>query len=286
MAKGILTVILLLASILLYSYAFVPSSNIHDSIQRGKPLMLRIPLLGRFRKKKSKEELVDIPPPIEIGASIPDVDVEILTKDEEGNITSVPASINEVLGNNTKSILIGMPGAFTPTCTKVHLPGYISASKSLKNLGIENIAIVTTNDRFVTEQWARNIGLIRESDGEDKIEILDTPVTLLADGDGDLVKSLGLADDMGFGLGIRSQRFALIIDEGSVTNVLTDDGMEECIETSAINIVNILTPPPPPEDIMNNNELLIDGKVIAGGVSLALIVAAFLTSGGENYQYY
>jgi peroxiredoxin len=135
------------------------------------------------------------------------------------------------LNVDNNSNFTGMPGAFTPTCSKEHLPGYIKAVPKLESLGIEKIAIVTTNDRFVNDAWSETSGLDKSA------------ITILCDGDGDFVKKIGLADDMGFGIGIRSKRFVLVTENGKVTYVVTDEGMEDCSATSADSLISYLAPP-------------------------------------------
>lgn len=157
-------------------------------------------------------------------------------------------------------------GAFTPTCDKEHLPGYIKSADKLASLGIERIAVVTTNDRFVNEVWSSQQGLL--SDG--------AKIVILCDGDGDLVKSMGLADDMGFGVGVRSKRFAMVTNNGQVVELLTDEGMNDCSVTSAANLVELLTPDP----VVEPDATEIDGKLIgAAGFALMALVASQVMGG-------
>ncbi|KAI9593081.1 Redoxin-domain-containing protein [Syncephalis fuscata] len=103
-----------------------------------------------------------------------------------------------------RAILIGVPGAFTPGCSKTHLPSYIKAYDELKNKGIEKVACVTVNDAFVTQAWADQLGT-----GE--------KVTLLADPQAELVSKLGLSFDASGALGgIRSKRFAMVLEHGKI----------------------------------------------------------------------
>jgi peroxiredoxin len=86
-----------------------------------------------------------------------------------------------------------MPGAFTPTCNKKHLPGYIAQEAAFAKLGISKIVICTTNDKFVNEEWMSANEALKPG----------SIITMVSDGDGDLVKSLGLSEDMRFGVGVR-----------------------------------------------------------------------------------
>ena len=106
-----------------------------------------------------------------------------------------------------KVALFSVPGAFTPTCSAKHLPGFVEKADELKAKGIDEVVGTAVNDPFVMGAWGKsaNVG--------DK-------VTLLADGNGDFAKALGLTmDGSGFGLGTRGQRFSMIVDDGKVTTL-------------------------------------------------------------------
>jgi glutaredoxin/glutathione-dependent peroxiredoxin len=165
-----------------------------------------------------------------------------------------------------------MPGAFTTTCTQVHLPGYVQSAKKLRSLGIDTIAVITTNDRFVNQEWSKQQGLVSSNTDS-------PPITILCDADGDFIKGIGLADDMGFGIGVRSKRFAMITDNGVVTTLLTDDGMDDCKVTSVENVIKLLTPEPVPGS--SDGAIEIDGKLIAG-VIVAITIAVFASMMGGN----
>jgi len=174
--------------------------------------------------------------PIEVGQALPAVEVEVMD-----NFDSVGAGalgttkpIKEVLGSGT-SILLGMPGAFTPTCNDVHLPGFYSAAPELKRLGVGTIALVTTNDRFVNAQWQRSM---EECMGVPEGK---APVTMLSDARGDLAESLGLIGYLGRGLGVRTKRFALIVEDGVVRYKAVDEGSDILTDTSAEAVVRFLS---------------------------------------------
>jgi peroxiredoxin len=106
-----------------------------------------------------------------------------------------------------KVALFSVPGAFTPTCSAKHLPGFVDKADALKAKGIDEVVGTAVNDVFVMGAWGKagNVG--------DK-------VTLLADGNGDFVKALGLTmDGSGFGMGTRGQRFAMVVDNGKVAQL-------------------------------------------------------------------
>ena len=145
------------------------------------------------------------------------------------------------------------------------MPGYIANEKKLNELGVQNIAIVTTNDKWVNSEWGKSVG------------ISETNIAMCADGDGELVKQLGLVEDQGFGVGERSKRFAMVLDGGVVEHLLTDEGMDECSFTSAERLVEILTPA---EVVMaDDTEGSLDASTIAiaGG---ALLVGCLVGFGG------
>lgn len=115
-------------------------------------------------------------------------------------------STDELFGGK-KVVLFSVPGAFTPTCSARHLPGYVEHADALKAKGAETIACMAVNDVFVMDAWGKAAGV------GDK-------VLMLADGNGTYARELGLEfDGSGFGMGTRSQRFSLIVDDGVVTQV-------------------------------------------------------------------
>ena len=154
-------------------------------------------------------------------------------------------------------------------CHQEHLPGYLSKAKAFQKVGVERIAIVTTNDSFVNEAWRQAQGLDTSDGGDDDL------VVLLSDGDADFCKAVGLAVDQGFGMGVRAGRFAMVLDsEGKVLNLVREQegGMEACSETSADAMLALLTP----QGVAVGGEsegggaAVLAGGVIAVGLALAL----------------
>ena len=136
--------------------------------------------------------------PIAVGDTIPDVTVRTLT--ESG---PTPVQTADVLGKGTV-VLFAVPGAFTPTCSDFHLPSYVIRNEELRAKGVDTIACISVNDAFVMGAWGEQQGV---GDG----------VLMLADGNGDFTKAIDLEmDGSGFGLGSRSQRYAMILRDGVV----------------------------------------------------------------------
>ena len=247
-------------------------------------------LLGRFRRKRSVEQVEMVQP----GDVIPDVDVDVVlsTADAaavglEGQdipsatipAVAVTTSALEYLQNFKKAVVVGMPGAFTTTCSQEHLPGFQRALPQLLQLGVDKVAILTTNDKFVNEAWMEDRGIaVHDADPDDDPPSTNQDMAFLCDADGDFVKAMGMADDMGFGVGVRSKRFVLVTEHGGkVTHCLTDEGMEDCSATSADNIVALLTPTKVKALSDESDGLQGMSFVIVVGVALAGF-AAFLSS--------
>jgi peroxiredoxin len=111
-----------------------------------------------------------------------------------------------------KVVLFAVPGAFTPTCSMKHLPGFIEHFDDLKKKGVDTVACLSVNDHFVMGAWAKDQG------AGDKI-------MMIADGNGDFTKAAGLPlDGTGFGLGTRSQRYAMVVDDGVVKTLNVEQG--------------------------------------------------------------
>ena len=114
------------------------------------------------------------------------------------------------LFNGKRVVLFSVPGAFTPTCSAKHLPGYLDQAAQFKAKGIDTIACMAVNDVHVMSAWGKSAHA-------------GTAVQMLADGNGDYARALGLElDARGFGMGVRGQRFALVVDNGVATQVLIE----------------------------------------------------------------
>ncbi|EEY38680.1 peroxiredoxin [Vibrio mimicus] len=134
---------------------------------------------------------------IQIGQTLPDV--QLSQRTSEGTLTH---SVKNLFASK-KVVLFAVPGAFTPTCSEAHLPGYVVLADKLKDKGVDLIACVSVNDAFVMKAWG---------EAHNASEIL-----MLADGDASFTKALGLEMDTGNFGGIRSQRYAMVIENNVVT---------------------------------------------------------------------
>jgi len=134
---------------------------------------------------------------IQVGDRIPES--TLMSMGEKG---PVPLATNDIFGDR-KVVLFSVPGAFTPTCSARHLPGFVSHADNFFSTGIDTIACVAVNDVFVMDAWGKS------ADAE--------KILMLADGNGDFALALGLElDATAFGMGQRSQRFALVAKDGIV----------------------------------------------------------------------
>jgi peroxiredoxin len=127
------------------------------------------------------------------------------------------------LFSGKKVVLVSVPGAFTPTCSMNHLPGFVDQADALRAKGVDTIACMAVNDVFVMDAWGKDRGV-----GDN--------VMMLADGNGEYARALGLEmDGTGFGMGMRGQRFAIVVDNGVATNVAVEaPGQFEVSKAEAI----------------------------------------------------
>jgi len=154
------------------------------------------------------------------GDKLPDIGLVRATADGPDKVQSADYFAGK------KVALFAVPGAFTPTCSAKHLPGYVEKAAELKAKGVDEIACVAVNDAFVMGAWGKAAG--------------SDDVTMLADGNGDFAKALGLdADFTGFGMGGRSQRYSMIIDDG-VVQELNVEGPGEFKVSSAEHLLGQL----------------------------------------------
>ena len=135
---------------------------------------------------------------IKVGDKIPNVTLRQVTPDG-----AVPVATQDFFAGR-KVVLFGLPGAFTPTCHKNHLPGFIDNDHAFKDKGVVEIAMTAVNDHYVLDAWAKATGATGH-------------VAFLADGNAEFAKALGLEFDAGMGgLGLRSKRYAMLVEDGAV----------------------------------------------------------------------
>ncbi len=138
---------------------------------------------------------------IKAGDRIPEGKLKVMGKDGPANVSAA-----DLLGKG-RVVLFSVPGAFTPTCDAKHLPGFIEKAAALKARGVGTLVCLAVNDVFVMDAWGRHAGV-------------GDAIVMAADGNGDFTRALGLElDARGFGLGMRGQRFALVIEDGVVRQV-------------------------------------------------------------------
>ena len=142
---------------------------------------------------------------IQVGERIPESTLKTMGEEGPTDITT------EEIFSGKKVVLFAVPGAFTPGCSITHLPGFVVNADKIKAMGVDTIVCMAVNDAFVMGAWGQS---------QNAEELL-----MLADGNGDFTALLGLGfDGSGFGLGTRSQRFAMIVDDGVVSHLNIEAG--------------------------------------------------------------
>lgn len=141
---------------------------------------------------------------IQAGEKMPDGVLSVMTESGPGAVTT------DELFSGKKVVLVSVPGAFTPTCSAKHLPGFLSNADALAAKGVDTVACMSVNDVFVMDAWGKDQGV-------------GDSVQMLADGNGEYARALGLEmDGTAFGMGMRGQRFAIVVDDGTATHVAVE----------------------------------------------------------------
>ena len=141
---------------------------------------------------------------IKAGEKMPGGTFGVMTENGPGAMTT------DQLFAGKKVVLVSVPGAFTPTCSMNHLPGFVDKADEIHGKGVDTIACMAVNDVFVMDAWGTDRGV-----GE--------KVVMLADGNGEYTRALGLEmDASGFGMGLRGKRFAIVVDDGVATEVAVE----------------------------------------------------------------
>jgi peroxiredoxin len=142
---------------------------------------------------------------IKVGDKMPSVKLKVMGEKGPQDLTT------EQLFAGKKVVLFAVPGAFTPTCSAAHVPSYVANADKIKAKGVDTIACVSVNDAFVMAAWGK------AQNAEE--------LTMIADGNGELAAALGVEmDGSGFGLGTRSMRYSMIVDNGKVTTLNLEKG--------------------------------------------------------------
>jgi glutaredoxin/glutathione-dependent peroxiredoxin len=160
--------------------------------------------------------------PIKVGDRLPNTTFRVMTPDGPK-----PKTTDEVF-KGKKVVLFAVPGAFTPTCHKNHLPGFVKNAEAIKGKGIDAIAVTSVNDPFVQDAWKK------ASDPDNKIEFL-------ADGSGDFAKAVGMElDASANGLGMRSKRYSMVVEDGVVKSLNIEDAPGKADISGADNLLKSL----------------------------------------------
>lgn len=159
---------------------------------------------------------------IKTGDKLPDVQLMHLT-----DAGPAPISTEELFGGKTVA-LFAVPGAFTPTCSNQHLPGFIERSEELRAAGVDTIVCMSVNDAFVMGAWGKQQG----ANGK---------VMMVADGNAELTEKMGLSmDGSGFGMGTRSLRYSMIVRDGTVETVNVEQNPGQAVDSGAENLLSQL----------------------------------------------
>ncbi len=142
--------------------------------------------------------------PIQVGDRLPDGTFTVMTADGPA-----PRTVQEVFAGK-KAVLFAVPGAFTPTCNNLHLPGYLAQHDAITAKGVDLIACTAVNDIFVMSAWA-------------KANAVGDRILMLADGNADFAKAIGLdSDSSRFGMGTRSRRYSMVVEDRTVKELNVD----------------------------------------------------------------
>jgi peroxiredoxin len=159
---------------------------------------------------------------LSVGDRVPDADLFV---PGESGPEKLPS---RELFAGRKIVLVGMPGAFTPTCHRNHLPGFVENRDAILAKGVDEIMVLTTNDTHVLKAWAEASG------GKDKVRFV-------SDGNAEFIQKAGLANDSSArGMGTRSKRFAMIVEDGVVKALLLEDQPGQAVVSSAARILEAL----------------------------------------------
>ena len=159
---------------------------------------------------------------IKVGDQLPQSTFRVMTS--EG---PKPKTTDDIF-KGRKVVLVAVPGAFTPTCDRNHLPGYVKNAETIRGKGVDAIVVTAVNDVFVMNAWKKSAGVVDE-------------IEFLADGGGQFAKALGLDIDLsGGGLGIRSKRYSMLVEDGVVKILNIEDTPGKADVSGAKNLLSML----------------------------------------------
>lgn len=171
---------------------------------------LRTGLLGAAQRRAAASSATAAPATVAVGDRLPDATLSYFDS-PDGELKTV--TVRDLTAGK-KVVLFAVPGAFTPTCTQKHLPGFVAKAGELRAKGVDTVACVSVNDAFVMRAWKESLGVGDE-------------VLLLSDGNGELTRAMGVELDLSdkpVGLGVRSRRYALLAEDGVVKVLNLEEG--------------------------------------------------------------
>lgn len=159
---------------------------------------------------------------IAIGERLPQATFHVLTPD------GIEARTTDDVFKGRRVVFFAVPGAFTPTCHINHLPGFLEKASEIKDKGVDAIAVTSTNDAFVLDAWSKATGAAGV-------------IEFLADGNGDFAKAIGLhMDGSERGMGVRSQRYSMVVDDGVVTRLAVEESPGKADKSGAAALLEAL----------------------------------------------
>ena len=152
---------------------------------------------------------------LKVGDSIPSINLKQMTADGPKDVDAAEYCAGR------KVVIFALPGAFTPTCSEQHLPGYLKQHGAIKSKGVDAIACLSVADFFVMDAWGKSLNV-----GDN--------IDMLSDGNQDFIKATGTELDLsGFGLGVRSKRYAMIVNNGVIEQLLVEENPGEASDSGA-----------------------------------------------------
>jgi peroxiredoxin len=158
---------------------------------------------------------------IEVGSTLPEVDFSLLVNGEMTN----PGTAE--LFNDKRVVVFAVPGAFTPTCSQAHLPGYVALADKIKAKGVDTVICLSVNDAFVMDAWGK-------ANNAEKI-------MMLADGNGHFTKQIGLDMNTGDFGGLRSMRYAMLVEDCVVKKISVEDPGRQIYRPSPVNMPKLVS---------------------------------------------